>query len=240
MGFAGQRTDGRRASESRCLKQEAQREAIDVEKEWALTDEDFSKKGGEHHVDLGVQSGRVDKWTGIDLQEEENPDKSRPYRHGSASKVALDASFPNGGFVIPAEYKDNTPVGYLSRIAWQNYLFDDDMRIESITEDGRFHISQPILRPGSFSKDSPNYLSEEAIENWLFDNGWEIDYKESSVAHAVYYHPETGVYAADAHAGNFGWDVDGKLKAFDLVLTPGKQLFPPSVPFQTDHSNKNT
>lgn len=185
---------------------------------FGLDTSDFDSFGAEHHVQIDPVSGRVDKYTGIasNYDIDEGID---PLLRGAT--MVLD---PVTGRPLPGEYRDNTPIGYLSRMAWQNYLLGDDVRLERFdAQKGTFHISQPV-----YVVQSDDDLSDAETEAYLDENGWVavIPSEDGGTRSTIFLHQESRVMATDFKPANFGRRKDGSLIAFDPVLLPTKQLFP--------------
>ena len=226
LEYARSRTDERRDSEAQSLIQESQRDGeIESVEDFGLTEDDFLEIGGEHGV--RIFGGRVYKYTGVDKSDElGNPQPLDKY--GRAMALNED------GDTLPFFTDPDTPGGYLSRWAWHNFLFDDDVRVEAVTADGKIQISQPKVTPLIAKEDAEeniteNTITEEELVKWLEDNGWELDYgADEGLNGRIFIHPETGVYATDVKAMNFGKREDGSIYPIDLILMPSRELFPPS------------
>lgn len=108
-----------------------------------------------------------------------------------------------------------TPVEYLRRLAWQNLLFGDEIKVVGVvSEEGHIEIvtSQPWLR---LHRSRPRPEPDE-IDRYFFSMGfvrvpWAADVP-------LYYSEELGVVALDAHDRNVVRESGGRLMAIDVVV----------------------
>lgn len=183
---------------------------------WSLDTADFPFHGAEHHVAFAGFDMRVDKLTGIadNYDIDEGID---PLFHGATMVFDPVTERP-----IPGEYRNNSPIGYLARMAWQNELFLDGVRLESFnTSSGSFHISQPFYTPVREGE-----LTYPEIFDWACSHDWLPLIEDDQPRNHIFLHEESQVLATDLRPPNFGRRPDQSLIPFDPVLLPIGRLFP--------------
>jgi hypothetical protein len=151
---------------------------------------------------------------------------------------AVKATHPNRfGYSTFDEGRWASPADYLTRLAWQNLLFGDDIRVVGIAfEDDQMELitAQPWIdvhpiRPNPFKEEIDRYMEQVGF----FRTSHDLDTP-------LYYQPTLRIIAADAHDRNVLRDSKGRLAAIDLVIgTPGPEIkeriddfrFGPRLPF---------
>lgn len=96
---------------------------------------------------------------------------------------------------------------YLERLALQNEFFGDDIRLESVSPEGRIHSSQPY-RDGTHpdTAEISKFLIEEGFEQLLAPGG-----------DPYFLHPD-GILVADEKPQNWMKDDCGRIVPIDLIL----------------------
>lgn len=142
----------------------------------------------------------------------------RVYKDNKDEKLAIKATLPNKfGYSTTAEGQWATPIEYLKRLAWQNRIFGDDIRIVGVAyEDDQMEVvtSQPWIsaheiRPNPFKEEIDVYMGEFSFISTSFD-----------LDTPMYYSPAWKLIAADAHDRNIIRDCNEMLSAIDLVIGP--------------------
>jgi hypothetical protein len=126
------------------------------------------------------------------------------------------------GHSVTAEGKSASPLEYLERLALQNTLFGDDIRIEGVAcDEAQMEIvtTQPWI-VASHQHPSP---SQTEIDAYFSNLGF---CKAELVADVpLFYHRELGILVADAHDRNILRNESGELVPIDLVIgRPGVDL----------------
>lgn len=146
----------------------------------------------------------------------------RVYKKAAADSVAVKSTLPNKfGYSTQKEGAWASPAEYLKRLAWQNLLFCDDIRVVGVAyEDGQMEVitSQPWIsvhefRPNPRKEEIDKYMGECGFISTSFD-----------LDTPLYFSVELGLLAADAHDRNILRDTDGKLTAIDLIIGPPSEL----------------
>ena len=96
---------------------------------------------------------------------------------------------------------------YLDRLALQNEFFGDDIRLESVSPEGRVHTSQPY-REGVHPEPNEinDHLIEEGFEECIAPGG-----------DRYFLHPD-GILVADEKPENWMKDELGQMVPIDLIL----------------------
>lgn len=143
--------------------------------------------------------------------------------HDSERRVAVKATHVNRfGHSTIAEGVPATLLEYLDRLAWQNLLFGDDIRIEGVASDEEqieIITTQPwiVVHP-----DVPTATQRE-IDDYFEALGFAK--LELIAGVPLYFQPELGVVVADAHDQNILRNESGELVPIDLVIgAPGREL----------------
>lgn len=144
-------------------------------------------------------------------------------RKNEADGTAVKATHPNRfGHSTLDEGQSASPVEYLKRLAWQNQIFGDDIRILGVAyDDGQMEVlhSQPWIsshpiRPNPFKEEIDAYMGRFEFVSTSLD-----------LDTPVYFSKAHGLIAADAHDRNILRDGDGVLTAIDLVIgKPGESI----------------
>lgn len=147
----------------------------------------------------------------------------RVYKDDSEESVAIKATHPNKfGYSTREPGAWATPVEYLKRLAWQNHIFGDDIRIIGVAyEDEQMEVvtSQPWI---SAHEIRPNPFKEE-IDAYMKSFGFAP--ASLNLDTPLYFSKIHGLLAADAHDRNILRDQEGNLSAIDLVIgPPGEKL----------------
>ena len=142
----------------------------------------------------------------------------RVYKKAAADSLAIKSTLPNKfGYSTQREGEWASPAEYLKRLAWQNLIFCDDIRIVGVAyEDDQMEVitSQPWISAHEFR---PNPLKEE-IEQYMGEFGFVATSLDLDTP--LYYSPDLGLLAADAHDRNIIRDLNGRLAAIDLIIGP--------------------
>ncbi|MGA3172123.1 MAG: hypothetical protein ABSE62_14040 [Chthoniobacteraceae bacterium] len=137
---------------------------------------------------------------------------------GNLRQFAIKATHPNKfGYSTRAEFEWATPVEYLKRLAWQNHIFGDDIRMIGVAyEDAQMEVvtSQPWIdvheiRPNPTFEEIEQYMARFGFISTSFDRDTPL-----------YFSRAHGLVAADAHDRNVLRDFNGNLIAIDLVIGP--------------------
>lgn len=138
-------------------------------------------------------------------------------------KTAIKATHPNKfGYSTFDEGCWASPLEYLKRLAWQNHIFGDDIRIIGVAhEDDQMEVvhSQPWIsvhdiRPNPFKEEIDEYMGRFGFVTTSLD-----------LDTPIYYSAAHGLVAADAHDRNVLRDHNGELTAIDLIIgPPGERL----------------
>ncbi len=156
----------------------------------------------------------------------------RVYKSDADIKVAIKATHCNRfGHSTEAEGKTATPVQYLKRLAWQNYLFGDDIRIIGVChdEEGQIEVvtSQPWIKENEFR---PNPTTDE-IDEYMGRFGFVSTSLDLDAP--IYYSAAYGLVVGDANDKNVIRDHAGVLVAIDVVIgPPGPSLLQSILDFQ--------
>jgi Serine/Threonine/Tyrosine Kinase found in polyvalent proteins len=147
----------------------------------------------------------------------------RVYKDDTGSKLAIKATHTNKfGYSTIQDGCWASPVEYLKRLSWQNFLFGDDLRIVGIAyEDDQMEIvtSQPWIsvheiRPNPFQEEIDVYMGKFGLVSSSLD-----------LDTPLYYSETYRIVVADAHDRNILRDFNGDLAAIDLVIgPPGEKL----------------
>ena len=146
----------------------------------------------------------------------------RVYKKTVPDSLAIKATHPNKFGYSTASEGWATPLEYLKRLAWQNLIFCDDIRIIGVAyEEEQMEVvtSQPWIsanpiRPNPTKAEIDTYMGDFGFVSTSFD-----------LDTPLYFNPELGLIAADAHDRNIIRDTNGDLAAIDLVLgPPGKEM----------------
>ena len=143
--------------------------------------------------------------------------------HDPERGVAVKATHVNRfGHSAFAEGVPATPLEYLERLALQNVLFGDDIRIAGVAfDEAQMEIvtTQPWIVVHS---DVPTPALSE-IDEYFGALGFRKVELVPDVP--IYFQPEAGVIVADAHERNILRNETGALVPIDLVIgKPGPQL----------------
>jgi hypothetical protein len=140
-----------------------------------------------------------------------------------ADKRAIKATHPNKfGYSTLNEGCWATPIEYLMRLAWQNFIFGDDIRLIGVAyEEDQMEVvhSQPWIdvhniRPNPFKEEIDEYMGRFGFVTSSLD-----------LDTPLYYSPAHGLLAGDAHDRNILRDNSGNLSAIDLVIgRPGPSI----------------
>lgn len=140
-----------------------------------------------------------------------------------ADKTALKATHPNKfGYSTSDEGCWASPVEYLKRLAWQNQIFGDDIRLVGVAyEDDQMELvhSQPWInvhdiRPNPFKEEIDEYMGRFGFVTSSLD-----------LDTPLYYSRAHRLVAGDAHDRNVLRDQNGDLSAIDLVIgRPGPSI----------------
>ena len=153
--------------------------------------------GGEHLVYLDEAYGRVFKATkagkfGFGVGRE----LIRSKRHGLPPRITA-------GLV------DATPVEYLARLAWQNEVFGDSIKVRGMTV---YPNGPAILTTQPFVWGERT--EQELIREWFEERGWQaLPQKEGA-----FYHPALDLLVLDALPRNVLTRPDGSRFPFDVVI----------------------
>ena len=148
----------------------------------------------------------------------------RVYKSDRESKLAIKATHCNRfGHSTEEEGKGATPVQYFKRLAWQNYLFGDDIRILGVCcdEENQVEIvtSQPWINAHEIR---PNPTTGE-IDYYMALFGFHPTLPDLGVP--IYYSDVYKLIVGNANDRNVIRDVEGKLTAIDVVIgSPGERL----------------
>ncbi len=141
----------------------------------------------------------------------------RVYKN-SDDEVAIKATHPNKfGYSTLSEGSWATPLEYLKRLAWQNIIFGDDIRIVGVAyEDDQMEVihSQPWI---SSHKIRPNPFQEEID---VYMGNFEFVSSSFDLDTPLFYSSTHRLVAADAHDRNIIRDENENLVAIDLVIGP--------------------
>lgn len=141
----------------------------------------------------------------------------------SVNNLAIKATLPNKfGHSVYGPGCTATPVEYFERLAWQNAIFGDGIRVIGVSyEEDQLEIvtSQPwikahSIRPIPFPEEIDAYLLRFGFHRVPF-----------AVDAPLFYSAELGLVVADAHDQNILRDQEGKFAAIDVVVGyPGPEL----------------
>jgi len=141
--------------------------------------------------------------------------------HDAVRKCAIKTTHPNSfGHCTFGPGYQAMPSEYLNRLAWQNVLFGDNIRVLGVVA-GEDHIevvtSQPWIslhssRPSPFQHEIDHYFQSLTFARVP----WSSDVP-------LYWSEELNLVAMDAHMQNVVRDSTGQLVAIDIVVgQPGK------------------
>ena len=136
--------------------------------------------------------------------------------HDPPRGVAVKATHVNRfGHSVIAEGMAASPLEYFERLALQNELFGDDIRIEGVAfDEAQLEIvtTQPWIAASS-SRPSP---TQPEIDAYFSNLGFCRAELNPDVP--LYFHPELGILVADAHDRNILRNESGVLVPIDLVI----------------------
>ena len=115
-----------------------------------------------------------------------------------------------------------TPLEYLDRLAWQNLLFSDEIKIIAIVGEKRV-LQMVTSQPYIFEPyDSPDITLEE------IDHFFEVRHFDKISVNPDapwFFNSDLGIAIGDGHPGNFIRDVHGEIVPIDLVIgKPGREF----------------
>lgn len=145
------------------------------------------------------------------------------YRSAVVQDVAIKSTHPNRfGYSTSKEGAWATPLEYLRRLAFQNFIFGDDILIVGVVHiEGHIEIvtSQPWINahdtsPNPAQTEIDAYMGEFGFVSLSFD-----------LDTPIYINESLNLIAADAHDRNVIRDAEGNLVAIDLIIgTPNAQI----------------
>jgi hypothetical protein len=159
--------------------------------------------GGEHCVEIYDKVSLVFKST-------------HPGKFGYAADVEM--VHPKGRNAHPritAGLVDATPLEYLFRLAKQNELFGDDIRVMGAV---RYRQGLAVLTTQPFY--SGRRTEQSVIDDWFHERGWRTLPGKSG----AFYEPALDLLIMDALPRNVLTVVDGSLMPFDVVVVQPSEL----------------
>ena len=187
------RANGRRSAERDRLVSFAESENLFVT-EFPKEVENLSVSGNEHSVDLTVVDGRIRKYTS----------RGRP----AGFTFLLNEDH------IPVRLIHALPSEYLERQALQNEIFGDEIGLESVTQRGRFCISQPY-RSGELPE-------VNQVHAFLEAKGFEP--RQTQGDELYFLHPD-GIMIGDTKPQNWCALSADELIPIDILITDLRDQF---------------
>ena len=117
-----------------------------------------------------------------------------------------------------------TPLEYLDRLAWQNHLFSDDIRIVAVS--GSSDLLQIVTsQPYIYEDENARDITFDEIDRF-FESRHFSKYFLSNPDAPWFFNADLEIAIADGHPGNFIRNVaDGEIIPIDLVIgKPGVLL----------------
>jgi hypothetical protein len=174
-------------------------------------------------IDWAVQAGLQAESFATEALEPIRPGAEHSVFYDRQADTVIKLTHPGSfGWSTAGEGLKATPLEYLERLAWQNLLFSDDVRMVAVVGDPRI-LRVVTSQPYIFEDENAPDITLDEIDQFFESRHLE---KVSLNPEAPwFFNADLGIVIGDANPGNFVRDVNGEIVPIDLVIgKPGEAL----------------